>query len=188
MNVAAFTPPRLTSTMQDSDADAAGYAAGYARGLRDAEAERAAERQAASELRTTLESAAAVQRDRGRAAIDAAVTAMRAAAMPVVEDCLDTVADTSARLVEAVLGVAVRDDELIGRAALRRVLDAADGDELVNVRVHHSVADTFRIAGVPVTVDPSLAPGDVVAELPHGFIDARLGTALARAREALGVA
>lgn len=39
--------------------------------------------------------------------------------------------------------------------------------------------------GVVFVADPSLGRGDAEADLPAGLIDARLGTALARARQAL---
>lgn len=44
------------------------------------------------------------------------------------------------------------------------------------------------VTGIPaprLVPDPSIAPGDAIGELPAGWLDARISTALARAREAL---
>ncbi|MFS2031944.1 hypothetical protein ACEN85_17785, partial [Curtobacterium sp. CT11-45] len=57
--------------------------------------------------------------------------------------------------------------------------------------VRLSVADAARVAEldlpVPVVADPSLHDGDAVVDLPDGLLDARIATALDRARTALGV-
>jgi flagellar assembly protein FliH len=45
--------------------------------------------------------------------------------------------------------------------------------------------DAGNMAGVELKADPTLNPGDAVAEYPQGWIDARLGAALDRAKAAL---
>jgi flagellar assembly protein FliH len=40
-------------------------------------------------------------------------------------------------------------------------------------------------AGVELSPDASIARGDAVADLPVGYLDARIGTAVARARAAI---
>ena len=41
------------------------------------------------------------------------------------------------------------------------------------------------VAGVELKPDPTLNPGDAVGEYPDGWIDARIGSALERAKQAL---
>ncbi len=64
-------------------------------------------------------------------------------------------------------------------ALLQRVAERAP---IVRVRV--APADVARIAGVPVTADADLEPGDAIVEVAGGTIDARLGVRLAAVLEA----
>ena len=73
-------------------------------------------------------------------------------------------------------------------AALARVR-AADV-EPVAVRLHPEDLralgpDPELPEGARLVADPSLSRGDAVADLPDGWLDARIGTALERARTAL---
>ncbi len=72
---------------------------------------------------------------------------------------------------------------------VRRAL--ASIDRSVPVAVRLSPADAARVADVdlpvPVVADPALRDGDAVVDLPDGILDARIATALDRARTALGV-
>jgi len=65
-------------------------------------------------------------------------------------------------------------------------------DRTVAVAIRLSVGDAARVADldlpVPVVADPTLSDGDAVVDLPDGLLDARITTALDRARTALGVA
>ncbi len=65
-------------------------------------------------------------------------------------------------------------------------------DRTVAVAIRLSVDDAARVADldlpVPVVADPTLFDGDAVVDLPDGLLDARITTALDRARTALGVA
>ena len=65
-------------------------------------------------------------------------------------------------------------------------------DRTVALAVRLSVADAARVTDlalpVPVVADPMLSDGDAVVDLPDGLLDARIATALDRARTALGVA
>ncbi|WP_228498077.1 hypothetical protein [Frigoribacterium sp. VKM Ac-1396] len=78
------------------------------------------------------------------------------------------------------------------RAAVARALAVTDPGDVVTVRLHP--ADLARLdaatldsvaADVAFVADASLARGDAEAELRVGQVDARLGTALDRARTAL---
>ncbi|MCT9622951.1 MULTISPECIES: hypothetical protein [unclassified Curtobacterium] len=186
-----------------ASADVRGHAAGYAAGLRQAQAETDA-------LRARLESehaarTASMQADTARriAVLDAATNAMLSHVAPVLDQAEQSVAVAAVDLAEAVVGYAIRasrtaDTADDGREA--RVVPGAQAtveralasiDRTVAVALRLSVADAARVAEldlpVPVVADPSLRDGDAVVDLPDGMLDARIATALDRARTALGV-
>ncbi|OIH98537.1 MULTISPECIES: hypothetical protein [unclassified Curtobacterium] len=184
-----------------TSADVRGHAAGYTAGLRAAQAETDA-------LRARLEAehasrVAALQADTARrvAVLDAAATALLSRVAPVLDDAEASVASAALDLAEAVVGYAIRasrpadttgDGEEAGIAAgalatVERAL--ASVDRTVAVAVRLSVGDAARVADldlpVPVVADPALHDGDAVVDLPDGLLDARIATALDRARTAL---
>lgn len=78
------------------------------------------------------------------------------------------------------------------RAAVARALAGADGSVVTTLRLHpldlallNESTRASSAPGVVFAADPSLGRGDAEADLPAGLIDARLDTALARARQAL---
>lgn len=187
-----------------ASADVRGHAAGYAAGLRAAQAETDA-------LRARLEAEhaarlASVHADAERrvAVLDAATNAMLSQVTPVLDAAEQSVAAAAVDLAEAVVGYAIR--------ASRQSADTTDGlgargasgaeatvvralasiDRTVAVAIRLSVGDAARVADldlpVPVVADPTLSDGDAVVDLPDGLLDARITTALDRARTALGVA
>ena len=192
-----------------ASADVRGHAAGYTAGLRAARAE-------AEALRARLEAEhaariTALEADTSRriAVLDAATNAMLSQLVPVLADAEASVASAAMDLAEAVVGYEIRasrpsvdasvvdtTDGLEARGAsgaeatVRRAL--ASIDRTVPVAVRLSPADAARVAAVdlpvPVVADPSLRDGDAVVDLPEGVLDARIATALDRARTALGVA
>ncbi|MCS5522070.1 hypothetical protein NY551_04895 [Curtobacterium flaccumfaciens pv. oortii] len=194
-----------------SSADVRGHAAGYTAGLRAAQAETDALR-----ARLEAEHAArvtALQADTARriAVLDAATNAMLSTVAPVLADAEASVASAAVDLAEAIVGNVVRASRPAHDAT---VVDGSDGqgsreariasgaeatvrralasvDRTVPVAVRLSPADTARVAGldlpVPVVADGALRDGDAVVDLPDGMLDARIATALDRARTALGV-
>ncbi|MGG7306968.1 hypothetical protein ACQXVK_07195 [Curtobacterium sp. AB451] len=193
-----------SASARASSADVRGHAAGYAAGLRQAQAETAA-------LRARLESehaarTASMQADTARriAVLDAATNAMLSHVAPVLDQAEQSVAVAAVDLAEAVVGYAVRASrtaDAAGDGREARVVPGAQAtveralasvDRTVAVAVRLSVADAARVADldlpVPVVADPSLVDGDAVVDLPDGLLDARIATALDRARTALGVA
>ncbi|MCS6546818.1 hypothetical protein NYS50_02905 [Curtobacterium flaccumfaciens pv. flaccumfaciens] len=194
-----------------SSADVRGHAAGYTAGLRAAQAETDALR-----ARLEAEHAArvtALQADTARriAVLDAATNAMLSTVAPVLADAEASVASAAVDLAEAIVGNVVRasrpaHDATVAdgpdgpgsreariasgaEATVRRAL--ASVDRTVPVAVRLSPADAARVAGldlpVPVVADGTLRDGDAVVDLPDGLLDARIATALDRARTALGV-
>ncbi|MBF4580505.1 hypothetical protein [Frigoribacterium sp. VKM Ac-2530] len=75
------------------------------------------------------------------------------------------------------------------RAAVARALDGLDRSLVVGVRLHPAdlaaLGDAVAASSVPLVADARLARGDAEVDLPAGLVDARLVTALARARTAL---
>ena len=211
--VQRMTFPVITGTSdrdRAASADVRGHAAGYAAGLRAAQAETDA-------LRVRLEAehaarVASMHADTARriAVLDAATTAMLSQVTPVLDAAEQSVAAAALDLAEAVVGYAIRasrpsDADPAGPAdahgleargasgAEATVLRAlASIDRTVAVAIRLSVGDAARVADldlpVPVVADASLADGDAVVDLPDGLVDARIATALGRARTALGVA
>jgi flagellar assembly protein FliH len=95
-------------------------------------------------------------------------------------------------LATVVLGCELADGERSARAALARVLDDPQVPGVHTVRLSQRDLDALRaaggvpdVAGLELVADPTLAPGDAVGRHPDGYLDARITTALARARAAL---
>ena len=199
-NFSAVTFPSLREERDAGDdaARARGHAAGYTAGLRAAAAD-----VDARIVRLDAEQAAAVRH--GQAQVDEAVALLAAASaalhertVPVVQDAEDTLVATALELAEAIIGHSLGDAAASARAALgRALLPAGPGatGELGAGRPHCvrmnpddlALIDlvTRADAGVDFTADSGLARGDAIAEFPDGFLDARIGTALARAKAAL---
>ncbi|WP_148076818.1 FliH/SctL family protein [Frigoribacterium sp. PhB24] len=198
-----------TRQAHDARAEARGHAAGYASGLRAAELELAARRAVLeaehSDLLHRLQSAtvSAVE------ALAASARALDARVAPVLDDAEEALVTTAFELAEAVLGYELRASESLGdessvvdgtdpragrtaRAAVARALAVTDPGDVVTVRLHPAdlaqLDDVTRdsvAADVAFVADATLARGDSQAELRVGQVDARLGTALDRARTAL---
>lgn len=190
--LAFVTADSGTSFAEAERASAAthGYAEGYAAGS-VAVAKRARERQiqieraafAQSELHATQQRAA-------MAALKAAADALEARAVPAIEGVDRSLIEASLQLAEAILGHELRDDEHSAKAVLGRIIGMVDPSELRSVRMHPETAAALpegaaESAGVTVISDAQLTPGDAVADLPQGFIDARITSTLTRCKALL---
>ena len=194
MSADAFAPARFphlgdtAATHERERARRRGYAEGHAEGFRAAAVQTAAaETRAAAER---AERAAAAQR-----AVDEAIAALQRAAEALNERTRAVAAATKdevfAHAVE-LAAVIIAGEVAHGSTAtaVRRVWDAADPADVREVRLHpadlaaleHLGAATH---GVTFTADDTLVPGDALAVLDDGFIDARIETALERARHAV---
>ncbi|WP_104171312.1 FliH/SctL family protein [Cryobacterium sp. M23] len=199
-NFSAVTFPSLQGE-RDAGGDASrarGHAAGYTAGLRAAAAE-----VDARIARLDAEQAAAgaigqARIDRAVALLGAAAAALHERTVPVIQEAEDTLVATALELAEAILGYSLGDADASARAALGRTLATGatvTTGALGTVRPHSvrmNPADLALIdlitradAGVDFTADADLARGDAIAEFPDGFLDARIGTALTRAKAAL---
>ncbi len=193
----AASPPELLAQVR-AEAEAAGYAAGWAQGRREAQQAGRAQADRDAQAVEDVMAAQAVQVDRAIGGIVAAARELERRAIPTVLDIENTIADTALMVAEAVVGREVRTAAYPGRDALARALALAPEQRPVTVRLNP--ADRMSIGlsdgttelvmdGHPITLldDPSLRPGDAVATCDATTIDARLGPALERVREVLGL-
>jgi len=178
------------SDSRDDQARVAGHAAGYAAGLREAEA-RVADRIAALEADTS----ASISHGRARvdlavALLNSAVAALDSRTVPVLETAHATLAESAMLIAEAVVASELSDAGVAARSALHRALDSVDVGVVHTVRMNPSDLatlgpDVLDAAGVSFTPDASLRRGDAVTDFPDGYLDARIGSALARVKTAI---
>ena len=186
--------PSLPATAQqekaDADSRAAGHAAGYAAGLRAAGAELAGQKAALdAEHRAALLHDGA-RTDRAIAVLSASARALDNRLLPVVTDAQDAIAASALDLAETIIGAELSDGERSAKAALGRALAVVDPATITTIRLNPLdlgvLNETVRAAaGVSFTADASIARGDAIADLPLGDLDARISTAVARARAAI---
>jgi flagellar assembly protein FliH len=189
----ALSYPSLRTEQQDAAslrAQASGHAAGYAAGLRAAAIEQAARtaRLEAEHEATTRHAQARLER-----AVEVLASAARsldARTAPVLAEAQDAVAASAIELAEAIVGIELRDGATSATAAMTRALAGVDTALVQTVRLNPldlAVLDESVIAatGIVFVADPSLARGDALTELPVGYLDARIGSATARARAAI---
>ena len=190
---ATLSFPSLRTEQQDEvdvRARATGHAAGYAEGLRAANADLDALR-----ARLEAEHQAAIRHgqarlDRALDVLGAASAALTARAVPVVAEAQDAVAQNALLLAETILGIELATGDTSARAALARAFSTVDAPLVTSVRLSPmdlAVLDDTIIAsaGVALVADPTLGRGDAVAELPVGYLDARISAATERARAAI---
>lgn len=168
-----------------------GHAAGYAAGVRAAakEQRRWRDRMAAEQA----SSLAAGQQDLDRAvrALSVARNDFAHRNVQALHETEEILARTALELAEAILGYELADGTRTARAALDRALSGNDAATVLAIRLHP--ADVAVLAkegqdlpaGLPLMADPSLSRGDAIVEYQQGWLDASLGSALARARAAL---
>ena len=168
-----------------------GHAAGYAAGLRAAAAEQELRAQAMHAEHDAVLTAARKDADGALRILHAAAAAFQQCFELVLQDGEEVLAESALELAEAVLAYELHDGERTARAALRRALGGRKSGPPAAVRLHPADLAALQVTGVAAEAalelvpDPSLSQGDAVAQYPDGWLDARLGTALARAREAL---
>jgi flagellar assembly protein FliH len=195
--VRAFEPARFGLAVEADDVRAEARATGYAAGW--AEGRRAAAEQAQAEL-ARLSDEDSRQRQSSRARADAAVLAAvqdwTRRTTPVLDELADLVVEAALDLAQAVVGRELSASAAPERArlALRRALAPLAPGAPIRLRMNPDdlAALEDRTAGDPAVAheghlvelvsDPSLNTGDAVAEQDGATVDARVATALARAR------
>jgi flagellar assembly protein FliH len=185
-------PPLKSSrdAAADNLAYAQGHSAGYSAGRRKAAAE-------AEELRRRMvrEHAAALSHVEDRttaalASLAAATRALEAAVIPVVTDAQEALAHSAMDLAETIVGRELSSASAGARAALARATAGGPETGKRTVRMHPlDLASldnsTKEAAGVTFAADETLPRGDAITEFEAGYLDARISTALVRARQAL---
>lgn len=187
------TFPALKTTAHDAaeqSSRASGHAAGYAAGLKAAAEEIAAQT-------ARQEEALADAIAEGEARIDAAVAVLRAASdalnnrtVPLLTEAQDALAAAAMELAEAIIGRELRDSETSAASAVHRALDGVDPALVLVVRLNPDDLaaldpQTRSATGVSFTADASLDRGNAVTEFADGYLDARIATALQRAKAAI---
>ncbi len=182
-----------------AEAQAAGYAAGWAQGQREAETVARAQREriAAETARVADEAAAAVAQ--ALAAVAESAAGLERQLAPAAAELEDLIVRTAFALAESIVGRELAVAGAPGHDAVRRALALAPIGRPVTVRLHptdHRVLASGEPGAVEVVIDrrsitlvadSTLEPGDAVAHTDASTIDARIGAALARTREVLGL-
>lgn len=201
MSTDAFSPavyPRLHGEGLTAEREKAvfekakvrGYAEGHAEGFRAGNALAAAAQEQAEADRSVREA-------REAQAVADAVAAMHAAARSLAdrERHLAAVAQSqvlarAVELAELIIAGELTDADTAALSAVRRAMAAVDPADVRELRLHPDDIRTLeRLDAVPsafaLSADETLERGDAVAMLERGFVDARIGSALERARLAV---
>jgi flagellar assembly protein FliH len=169
-------------------AQSRGYAAGFAAGSQEA-ALRLAERSAAADAAALNAARTAQERsDAALARLNAVIRGVEEIVVPLLAEAEQTLADSAVALAETVLAAELRDGPHSARTALARALGHPEAKSVTVVRLNPADLAIFMdlpVEGVTLVADQYLARGDAIAELPTGFLDARIGAALDRARAEL---
>lgn len=176
-------------------AQAAGYAAGWAQGHAGATAHAREQAAAREAVRAEQDREQRHRVARALAALHAAADALERRAVVPAADIADELLAGALDLVEVIVGHELAVTTTPGLDAVRRALDLAPGGARVVVALHpqdRAAVAALVEAGdgdfgreVQLLADPSLAPGDALAECDATRIDARLPAALARVRAVL---
>ena len=108
-----------------------------------------------------------------------------------LHDAEEVLARTALELAEAILGYELAEGTRTARAALNRALSGNDAATVLAIRLHPADIEVLAKegqdlpAGLPLLADASLQRGDAKVEYQQGWLDASLGSALARAKAAL---
>lgn len=194
-NTAAFQLAGATNQSKGNDksSQAFGYAKGFSSGW--AAGQKRANREAAAERAIISEDARLAEEARTEAYVDtmdeiqAMADAIESRDALVIDEMKTALMEAALTLAEALLGAELSDRETGAKAALKRALSMNDPKEIVKVNMNPQDVETLNSLGVECPVklvpDPELDPGDAVAYMPEGLLDARLSSAVQRAREAL---
>lgn len=183
----------LASSQLDAQfaaARAEGYAEGYATGIRAAQsATRSLHARQEAQL-AQAEASLLQEQARIAGSLDTAVAAIGRLSIPVLEQASTALASAALELAEQILGTVLDDRSFAARSALERSTRELAPAMIRCVRMNPGdLASLERAgslpAGIALLADPDLQSGDAMAELEHGFLDARISTALQRAAAAL---
>ncbi len=121
-------------------------------------------------------------------ALESATAQLRAQELPVLESVDGAIARAALELAEAIIGHELADGEGSARTAVRR---ATESSPAAATRIRFNPRDIALMAphqfaqGLVLVADDTIEPGGALVEVDNGSIDARVTTALARAKAAL---
>ncbi|MCB2411974.1 flagellar assembly protein FliH [Demequina sp. TTPB684] len=196
-SVSTFKPAAITPHRSDTDnpTRAAGFAAGWAAGARAAADAAKADRERMAQEHAAREAARDAATARAVAALGEAIEQWHSRAVPVLDDARRSVYAAALDLASAVLQREVEPGAGSARTLLTRALDLPVEASPTVLRLHPQ--DLLHVnlliesgqadvpAGLTLVPDSRLEPGDAITEHENGALDARISTALARAREVL---
>jgi len=186
-------PAELLEKVRAS-AQAAGYAEGWAQGMREAQAAAASDAAQARAVEEQHVRDRAAALERAVAAVMSAADQLAQKAVPVVADLEDILVRGAVELAEALLGRALAESTEPGLDALRRAIALVPDGGIPTVRLHPADLATlsapngeYVIAGrtAELRADPTLSPGDAIAEQGGTTVDARLSAAIDRLKAEL---
>lgn len=196
--VTAFTPAVISSARPSESTDSsrtAGYSAGWAAGSRAAAEAVKADRERLRTEHADREAARDATVAEALGALGQAIEQWHARALPVLDDAQRTVYEAALDLAEAILQREVAPGPDSARTLLMRALDLPGDvlptvlrlhpDDLLHVNLLIQSGEVDVPAGLVLVPDQRLGVGDAITEHAEGALDARISTALARAREAL---
>jgi flagellar assembly protein FliH len=178
-------------------AAARGHAAGYNDGLRLARAEVDAHIAKLDAEHAALMRETRIKAERTASLITTAAVALQERTVPVLADAHAALAAAAVELAEAIIGHQLADHERSALAAIDRALSTVDKRLVQEVRLHPGdlalLEDSAVLGsslddaapGVTFIADASLQRGDAITEFADGYLDARISTALGRAKAAL---
>ena len=180
-----------------SVAEQAGYEQGYAHGYEEGKAVGYADGYQAGNNRAAADAlAAATEREaRLRDAMTALATAARECSTrqdAAIDDIEHTIVEAVFELAETLLGREMSRTRTPGRDALRRALALVDSHGAAVARLNpddlETIGDYADLApgrAIELVADPSIEPGGCILEAGSTRVDAQLGPALRRAKQAL---
>ncbi len=195
--VTTFKPASITPQRTDAGdpARTAGFTAGWAAGARAASDAAAVERNRLMADHQDREAQRDAMTAQALAALGHAVDQWNRKALPVLDEATRTLYLAALDLAAAVLQREIEPGSSSARTLLDRALstpmEAAPSvlrlhpDDLLHVNLLIESGQAEVPAGLRLVADARLSPGDAITEHEDGALDARISTALARAKEIL---
>jgi flagellar assembly protein FliH len=197
-----FAPLSVTGAVDVRDerqaARALGYAEGWSSGSRAAAAQAEAVQAALVQEHERAAAATQAAATSALAGLERAASQLQRDLAPTLDEVADAVLDAALALARAVVGAELTVVDAAAQAAVRRALRPLPTDGLVTLRLNASdvalledvltstpVGDFFEGHPVRLVADPSVQPGDAVAEQAGSVVDAAIESGFARAVEVL---
>ena len=195
--ISSFKPASITPQRTDAGdpARAAGFSAGWAAGARAAADAATAQRKRLQAEHDAREAQRDEATSAALAALSAAIDKWNQQTLPILDESRRTLYSAALDLASAILQREIEPGSSSARTLLDRALalpiEATPSvlrlhpDDLLHVNLLIESGQAAVPAGLRLVGDPRLSHGDAIAEHEDGALDARIGTALARAREVL---